>query len=172
MDKIGKHIFGKPNIYKMFPNSNVLEIGEYVTFAANVNISFLGLHSMGAPTTYSFVEFPEFPFCKEDINAKEVKIVIGNDVWIGTGAIILQNSVIGDGSIIGAYSVVRGTVAPYSVVIGNPVQEIRKRFPPEIIECLLKIKWWGWPEEKVRRNAFLLKSKEGIDKLLKGEEEI
>jgi acetyltransferase-like isoleucine patch superfamily enzyme len=148
-----------------------LEIGEYVTFAANVNISFLGLHSMEAPTTYSFIEFPGFPFCKEDINAKEVKIVIGNDVWIGTGAIILQNSVIGDGSIIGAYSVVRGTVAPYSVVIGNPVQEIRKRFSPATIEGLLKIKWWDWPEEKIKKNAYLLKSKEGVEKLLRGEEE-
>ena len=68
--------------------------------------------------------------------------VINNDVWIGQNAVILPGVNIGDGAIIGANSVVGCDVAPYSVVIGNPAREIRKRFDDELINLLLKFKWW------------------------------
>jgi acetyltransferase-like isoleucine patch superfamily enzyme len=55
------------------------------------------------------------------------KTIIGNDVWIGTGAIILAGITIGDGSIVGAGSVVTHDVPGNSVVGGVPAKMIAKR---------------------------------------------
>ena len=68
--------------------------------------------------------------------------VIGNDVWIGQNATILPGVHIGDGAIIGMNSVVGSDVAPYTIVAGNPARIIRKRFDDELIEIMLKLKWW------------------------------
>ncbi|ASV09195.1 CatB-related O-acetyltransferase [Leptospira interrogans] len=75
--------------------------------------------------------------------------IIGNDVWIGTNAIILPGIKIGDGAIIGAYSVVARDVPAYTIVTGNPSQVIRERFSPEVKEKLLKLKWWDWTPQKI-----------------------
>lgn len=58
---------------------------------------------------------------------------------------------IGDGAIIGTRAVVTKDVAPYSIVGGVPAHEIRKRFAPEVVERLRELKWWDWPEEKIRK---------------------
>lgn len=58
---------------------------------------------------------------------KEEKVVIEDDVWIGTRSIILKGIRIGKGSIIGAGSVVTKDVKPYSIVGGVPAKLIRMR---------------------------------------------
>ena len=68
--------------------------------------------------------------------------VIGNDVWIGQNAVILPGVHIGDGSIIGANCVVGSDVDPYTIVVGNPAKPLRKRFDDELIDLLLRFKWW------------------------------
>lgn len=67
---------------------------------------------------------------------------IGNDVWIGREAKIMFGVNIGDGAIVGAYTVVAKDVPPFAVVVGNPMQIKRFRFTPEQIAELLRIKWW------------------------------
>ena len=79
--------------------------------------------------------------------------IIGNDVWIGTQAVVMPGVKVGDGSIIGSYSVVTKDVAPYSIVAGNPAREIRQRFPENEIKKLLEIQWWNWPLEKITRHV-------------------
>ena len=49
---------------------------------------------------------------------------------------------IGDGAIIGANSVVGSNISPYTIVAGNPAKVIRKRFDEELIDLLLRFKWW------------------------------
>jgi virginiamycin A acetyltransferase len=75
--------------------------------------------------------------------------VIGNDVWIGQNAVILPGVHIGDGAIIGADSVVGSNVEPYTIVIGNPARKLRKRFDDELIELMLKFKWWDKSIEEI-----------------------
>ena len=63
-------------------------------------------------------------------------------MWIGQNAVILPGVYIGDGAIIGANSVVGSDVAPYTIVAGNPAKLIRKRFDDELIDLMLRFKWW------------------------------
>ena len=73
--------------------------------------------------------------------------VIGNDVWIGSNAIILGGVTIGDGSIIAAGAVVTKDVPPYAIVGGVPAKVIRYRFAEEQIAELLADPWWNKPED-------------------------
>lgn len=61
-------------------------------------------------------------------------IIIGDDVWIGHGVIIMHGVEIGEGSIVAAGSVVTKDVEPYSIVGGNPIKFIKKRFSQEEIK--------------------------------------
>jgi virginiamycin A acetyltransferase len=70
--------------------------------------------------------------------------VVGNDVWIGRRATIMPGVQIGDGAIISAEAVVVRDVDPYTVVGGNPAREIKQRYPKEIIQELLEIRWWDF----------------------------
>ena len=78
--------------------------------------------------------------------------VVGNDVWIGTQARIMPGVSIGDGAIVGAYSVVTKDVAPYSIVAGNPARVVRTRFDAPTVAALLRIRWWDWDAAKITRN--------------------
>lgn len=78
--------------------------------------------------------------------------MIGNDVWIGYEAVVMQGVTIGDGAIIGARSLVTKDVPPYTIVGGSPAKEIRKRFDEAAVELLIELKWWNWPAEKVKAN--------------------
>ena len=55
-------------------------------------------------------------------------IVISDDVWIGAGAIILNGVNIGEGSIVGAGSVITHSVPPFTIVVGSRPQQIFPRF--------------------------------------------
>ena len=52
-------------------------------------------------------------------------IIIGNNVWIGAGVIVLAGVTIGDNAVVGAGSVVIKSVAPNTVVAGNPAVKIK-----------------------------------------------
>jgi virginiamycin A acetyltransferase len=79
--------------------------------------------------------------------------VVGNDVWIGYRSVIMPGVTIGDGAIIASQSVVVADVPPYTIVGGNPGKPIRRRFPDEDIERLLRARWWYWPIELVTEHV-------------------
>jgi len=56
-------------------------------------------------------------------------IVIGKNVWIGFDACVLPGVTVGEGSVVGAKSVVKDSVPPFTVVAGNPAQVIRQLDP-------------------------------------------
>jgi len=81
--------------------------------------------------------------------------IIGNDVWIGSKATILQGVTIGNGAIIAAGSVVTKDVPAYAIVAGIPAKIIRYRFSENIIEKLEKIEWWNKDNEWIEKNLEL-----------------
>ena len=100
---------------------------------------------------------------KQSPYAKNKKrITIGNDVYIGANVFINASKVsnIGDGAIIGSGAVVLEDVPPYAIAVGVPAKIKRYRFSPEMIETLLRIKWWNWSVEEINANADALMSPE------------
>ncbi len=84
--------------------------------------------------------------------------VIGNDVWIGSEAIIMPGVTIGDGAVIGTRALVTRDVPPYAIVGGNPARVIRKRFEEPHIDLLRQMRWWDWPEAQLGAAMPLLTS--------------
>lgn len=75
-------------------------------------------------------------------NAKD--IVVGHDVYIGAFAKLRRGITVGDGAIIGAYSVVAKDVPPYAVVVGNPARIVKYRYHEDQISSLRKLEWWNF----------------------------
>ena len=140
-----------------------LTIGKFCMIASDVKFIMNGAnHLTDAVTTYPFAIFGNG--WEDAMNGKSYPnkgdINIGNDVWIGYNATIMAGVTIGDGAIIATNSTVIKDVEPYSIVGGNPAQEIKKRFSKEVIIKLLELKWWDWDIEKITRNLKHLTAKE------------
>jgi acetyltransferase-like isoleucine patch superfamily enzyme len=86
--------------------------------------------------------------------------IVGSDVWTTENCLVLPGITIGDGAIVAAGAVVTRDVPPYAIVGGNPARVIRYRFSEEQIAALLEIRWWDWPEEKVRAAVPWLESED------------
>lgn len=84
--------------------------------------------------------------------------VIGNDVWIGSEAIVMPGITVGDGAVIGTRALVTRDVEPYTIVGGNPAKPIRRRFSEAEIALLLDMKWWEWGDEALAGAMLLLTS--------------
>ena len=163
---IGKHTYGRPKVVD-FGEGAQLIIGKFCSISAGVTIFLGGEHRVDWITTYPFPSLPKtWPEAQRITGHPKTSgdVVIGNDVWIGRGCVILSGSRIGDGAVLGANSVVSGKVAPYAVVAGNPAKTIKKRFDKEKIDKLLKIRWWDWPEKRIKKKVPLLCS-DKIDEL-------
>jgi phosphonate metabolism protein (transferase hexapeptide repeat family) len=77
------------------------------------------------------------------------RVMLGNDVWVGHGAIVLPGVSIGNGAAIGAGAVVSKDVPPFAVVVGVPAKVTRHRFPPAIVAALERIAWWDWEHARL-----------------------
>ncbi|NHO33031.1 CatB-related O-acetyltransferase [Acetobacter fallax] len=149
---IGDHTYGTPTILEA--EYADLEIGRFCSIGPNVTM-ILGNHRADLVTTYPFKTLSHFwPAAEkgEDDHVTNGNITIGNDVWFGAGSTILSGTTIGDGAIIAADALVRGTVEPYAIVGGNPGRTIRHRFSSDIVARLLAVAWWNWPEDLLREH--------------------
>ena len=79
-------------------------------------------------------------------------VIIGNDVWIGEDVFISSGITIGDGCCIGAKSVVTRDLPPYTICVGTPCKEVKKRYNQEVTDFLLDLKWWNWDDIKIKNN--------------------
>ena len=148
---IGDYTYGCPEIFDWEEGAS-LRIGKFCSISSNVKIFLGGEHRADWITTYPFSALnKDWPEASKITGHPRTKgdVIIGNDVWIGYGAVILSGVTIGDGAIIGAMSVVTKNVDSYTIVAGNPAREIKKRFSSNKIRRLMEIKWWNWPIKKI-----------------------
>ena len=128
-----------------------LKIGAFCSIADGVEIFLGGEHRIDWVTTYPFnVKWESARHIKGHPKTKG-NVEIGNDVWIGRGALIFSGVKIADGAVIGARAVVTNDVPPYAIVTGNPAKIVKKRFDEEIIVRLLNLKWWHWEDARICR---------------------
>jgi len=135
------------------------QVGRFTSIASSVRLNPSN-HPWWRPTLHHFTYRPgKFGFTSDPQTVdpevfawrERDRVVVGHDVWIGHGAIILPGVQIGNGAIVGASSVVTRDVAPYTIVVGNPARVLRPRFDnPEIPERLEAVSWWHWPHEQLQ----------------------
>jgi len=148
---IGHRSYGEPAVLRYPGDSAAVHIGSYCSIANGVTFMVGGNHRMEWVTTYPLRVMLGLPGALEDGHpATKGDIVVGNDVWFGAEARVLSGVDIGHGAVIGMGAVVAADVPPYAVMVGNPAREVRRRFDDGIVEALLRIAWWNWPDELVR----------------------
>lgn len=145
-DPDGTQDFEKNVLYHFDFIGDKLVIGKFCAIANNVTFIMNG----GNHATHGLSCYPFYIFGEGWENAAEGTstgvnrgdTLIGNDVWIGTGAVIMPGVSVGDGAIIASYSVVTRDVPAFSVVGGNPACLIRNRFDEKTVERLMALAWW------------------------------
>ena len=131
-----------------------LIIGKFCAIAKGIEFVMNGAnHRMSCVTTYPFYVIGgdwgnAMAPVKNELPYKG-DTVIGNDVWIGQNVTVMPGVNIGDGAIIGTNSVVASDIPPYSIAVGNPCRVVKMRFDDELIELLLKFKWWDKSIEEI-----------------------
>ncbi|WP_045982947.1 CatB-related O-acetyltransferase [Paracoccus sp. S4493] len=133
-------------------------IGRYCSFGEDVQIGRQNHPMTWASTSPAFylgdkifslsagfsgsTEYKSYKFNNSEPATRARITTIGNDVWIGHGALINAGVTIGDGAVVAAGAVVTKDVPPYSVVAGNPATIKKFRIAPSLISSYLKVRWW------------------------------
>ena len=160
MYNIGNNSYLSKNV--QIYNTKETTIGKFCSIGSEAVLG-AGQHPVDRlsthPFTYRNVDIENYgSICTPKDNiipvTSDKPIKIGNDVWIGFRALIMDGITIGDGAIVGACAVVTKDVPPYAIVGGVPAKIIRYRFPSEIIDKLLELKWWDYPEDFIARLPF------------------
>lgn len=152
---VGKYTYG----YEFIENKSLKSIGAFCSIAHGTVI-VPNDHRMDWVTTSPILAVKDFGFTDRDLNmeycpSEKREVIIGNDVWIGANCIIFEGVKIGDGAVIAAGSIIRHDVPPYAVVVSVD-KIIKYRFSKDVIDKLLKIQWWNWPDDKIKENLNLL----------------
>jgi virginiamycin A acetyltransferase len=149
-----EHFFERNVLHHYDFAGDRLEIGDFCALATGVTFFMNGAnHAMGGFSSFPFNIFGsgwEAGFDPATWAAENRgDTVVGSDVWIGDGALLMPGTRIGHGAIVAARAVVSGEVPPYAIVGGNPARVIRMRFDPATVAALLEIAWWNWPVARI-----------------------
>lgn len=134
------------------------EVGKFCAIASDVRINALN-HPMERISQHKMTYRPNeyFVGAKLDKAFREsraaAKVVIGHDVWIGHGAIILPGLTIGHGAVVAAGAVVTKDVAPYMVVAGVPAKPVKRRFAEDVSARIMALGWWDWEHDRLAKAA-------------------
>ncbi len=143
--------------YSYIGRNSIIQNATIGSFCSIANDVFVGL---GTHPTNLFSTSPLFyrrnntfdiKLVSENLDFSEYSsIEIGNDVWIGSRATIIDGVKVGDGAIIAAGTLVTKDVEPYSIIGGVPAKIIKYRFSQETIEKLIKLQWWSWSLNEIQ----------------------
>ena len=136
--KIGNH-----NYFSFRVMVGNAEIGNYCSFGPDVKIG-QSVHSIDFYTTCQKIS-------AKCIDYKLVKepAIIGNDVWIGANAVVMQGVRIGNGVVIGANAVVTKDIPDYGIAVGAPAKVIKFRLDEKTRELLQRSNWWNLDIDEV-----------------------
>lgn len=98
-------------------SGNGVRIGSNVLIAANCTL---------APVNHQ-VRLRDKTIRDQGFMPSRGGIVIEDDVWIGANSVLLDGAILRKGSVVGANSIVKGEIEPYSVNVGNPLKVVRFR---------------------------------------------
>ena len=145
---VGNYTYGKIDI-NFFTNKEKLIIGNFCSIADGVKFVTGGNHF-----TDRLLTFPVGSICNigKDDGYTKGPIIVEDDVWIATNALILSGVTIGRGAIVAAGAVVVKDVPPYAIVGGNPAKLLKYRFPLEIRESLMKMDFSLLTKEYIEQN--------------------
>jgi acetyltransferase-like isoleucine patch superfamily enzyme/SAM-dependent methyltransferase len=148
---IGRHSYGyDEKTFRIFMEGARIEIGAFCSIAVEARILAGSEHITTRATTFPLNALLFDPAEGNSLDAIDRgTTTIGNDVWIGLGAVVLSGLAIGDGAVIGAGAVVSKSVPPYAVVAGNPARIVRYRFDDDTRRRLLALRWWEWTDEEI-----------------------
>lgn len=132
---------GKYTYIGQYTTITSAQIGNYCSIASFVKIGH-GEHDLNRVSTNSLFNKNSF----KELTKK--KCEIGNDVWIGTDAIILRGVKIGDGAVIGANSLVNKDIPAFAVAVGSPARIIKSRFDNIKINRIIESSWWDYDFQK------------------------
>jgi acetyltransferase-like isoleucine patch superfamily enzyme/SAM-dependent methyltransferase len=156
---VGRHSYGyDERTFRMFMDGARIQVGAFCSIAVDARILAGSEHITTRSTTFPLNALLFNPMGGNSLDAIDRgTTTIGNDVWIGLGALILSGVIVGDGAVIGAGAVVSKSVPPYAVVAGNPARIIRYRFDEETRRRLLALSWWEWSDDEITalKQAFM-----------------
>jgi acetyltransferase-like isoleucine patch superfamily enzyme len=161
MDKIsvGRYNYGELHLQVWQSKEQKLIVGDFVSIAPGVLFLLGGNHRYDTISTYPFdAELNDFDFTSGKIEEEKTNgpIILKDDVWIGTKAMIMSGVTIHQGAIVAAGSVVTKDVPPYAIVGGNPAKVIKYRFDDATIQQLVaKADYSKLTIEKIEKNISL-----------------
>jgi acetyltransferase-like isoleucine patch superfamily enzyme len=154
---VGPHTYGIPIIKAFEHDDSRLVVGDYSSLSETAIVMIGGFHPIDRVTTYPLRINWQLPGAGSDgYPGSRGDTVIGSDVWLTQRTFVSGGVTIGDGAVIAAGAVVVKDVPAYAVVGGNPARVLRYRHSPEQRAALIQIRWWDWPEERVREAVPLL----------------
>lgn len=152
--KVGNHTYGPLCVISYGSPDEFLEIGSFCSIANGVKFILGGEHNLKKLSTY--------PFKRIFLNNNEVetyskgRIILEDDVWIGTDVIILSGVKLARGTVVAAGSVVVKSSEPFSIIGGNPAKLIRKRFSDEVISQLLNTDYDMFTKKYIAENIEII----------------
>lgn len=167
-NKLAHHSYFRGELgFASYVGANLIiegKIGRYCSIGANVTFitqthpvqKYVSTH----PCFYSLKKQSGFSYASRQVfeempkrDGSRYSVEVGNDVYIGYGAIVLGPCRIGNGAVVAAGAVITSDVPDYAIVGGVPAKVIRYRFPEEQIAFLKKLKWWNKPQKWLQKNA-------------------
>lgn len=149
--------------YSYFAGAKVgnASIGSFCSIGPGVRVGGMGNHPVNMisthPAFYSNLNQSGESFTDKSYFDEFLRTKIGNDVWIGANAVILDGVTVGNGVIIAACSVVTKNVPDYAVVGGVPAKVLKYRFSPDEINELNEMKWWSMDDVFFRKHATIFR---------------
>src|SRR5581483_1945202 len=144
--------FGENSFIKFTNPKQSVRIGRYVSGGYETIFMIGGHHETRAIST---CEFSSYDNEMKSVSQSDYgEIIVRNDVWFGDECMIMADSVIENGCIIGARSLVplRFRSEPFGIYVGAPARLKKFRFSQKVMDLLLDIAWWDMPYSWIKEN--------------------